>query len=110
MRILLDPREISNKMFLSVESKIPAVTPRFLEAEHISQAPQKPYRYTKLAFVWLLACVVLGSGLGCRRTANRRLDFNQDVQPILASRCFGCHGPDPEMRKACLRLDLEEWA
>ena len=93
-----------------MESEIPAVTPRFLEAEHISQAPQKPYRYTKLAFVWLLACVVLGSGLGCRRTANRRLDFNQDVQPILASRCFSCHGPDPEMRKAGLRLDLEEWA
>ncbi len=38
------------------------------------------------------------------------LDFNQDVQPILASNCFSCHGPDPEMRKAGLRLDLEESA
>jgi hypothetical protein len=39
-----------------------------------------------------------------------KLDFNQDVQPILAANCFSCHGPDPEMRKAGLRLDLEESA
>jgi Protein of unknown function (DUF1553)/Protein of unknown function (DUF1549)/Planctomycete cytochrome C/Concanavalin A-like lectin/glucanases superfamily len=51
---------------------------------------------------------------GCHRssinTAGRSLDFNQDVQPILAARCFACHGPDPEMRKAGLRLDLGEHA
>lgn len=52
---------------------------------------------------------------GCRTRetsakASRQIDFNQDVQPILASRCFACHGPDPEMRKAGLRLDLAEWA
>jgi hypothetical protein len=41
---------------------------------------------------------------------SQNLDFNQDVQPILASNCFSCHGPDPEMRKAGLRLDLEESA
>jgi Protein of unknown function (DUF1553)/Protein of unknown function (DUF1549)/Planctomycete cytochrome C/Concanavalin A-like lectin/glucanases superfamily len=44
------------------------------------------------------------------RMAGRPVDFNQDVQPILASRCFACHGPDPEMRKAGLRLDLAEYA
>jgi hypothetical protein len=42
--------------------------------------------------------------------SSQHLDFNQDVQPILASNCFSCHGPDPEMRKAGLRLDLEESA
>ncbi len=40
----------------------------------------------------------------------QHLDFNQDVQPILASNCFSCHGPDPSARKAGLRLDLEEYA
>jgi hypothetical protein len=40
----------------------------------------------------------------------QHLDFNQDVQPILAANCFSCHGPDPEMRKAGLRLDLGESA
>ena len=58
---------------------------------------------------------MLLSASGCHRdqvraAAGRRLDFNQDVQPILAARCFACHGPDPEMRKAGLRLDLSEWA
>jgi Protein of unknown function (DUF1553)/Protein of unknown function (DUF1549)/Planctomycete cytochrome C/Concanavalin A-like lectin/glucanases superfamily len=47
---------------------------------------------------------------GAKPGAATRLDFNQDVQPILAANCFSCHGPDPEMRKAGLRLDLEESA
>jgi hypothetical protein len=59
----------------------------------------------------LLAVALSMSVVACnRQQIARRLDFNQDVQPILASRCFSCHGPDPEMRKAGLRLDLAEWA
>jgi len=62
----------------------------------------------------LIVSLVLMAATGCHHdktdVAGRRLDFNQDVQPILASRCFSCHGPDPEMRKAGLRLDLAEWA
>ncbi len=81
----------------------------FTEAEHIRQAHPKPYRYTKPTIVSLLAAFALSTLGGCRRTQSR-LDFNQDVQPILASRCFSCHGPDPEMRKAGLRLDFAEWA
>jgi Protein of unknown function (DUF1549)/Planctomycete cytochrome C len=64
----------------------------------------------------LLAVALLATTVGCngRRSSGTQsqghLDFNQDVQPILASNCFSCHGPDPEMRKANLRLDLEESA
>jgi len=63
-----------------------------------------------MAVVSLLAAFLCGMLSGCRQTTARRLDFNADVQPILASRCFSCHGPDPEMRKANLRLDLAESA
>jgi hypothetical protein len=36
--------------------------------------------------------------------------FNRDVLPILADKCFACHGPDAAKRKAGLRLDREEAA
>ncbi len=62
----------------------------------------------------LLVGALLSASIGCRSrqaaVGTQHLDFNQDVQPILASNCFSCHGPDPEMRKAGLRLDLEESA
>jgi hypothetical protein len=64
----------------------------------------------------VIAAALLATAAGCTRDhssgsqAREHLDFNQDVQPILASNCFSCHGPDPEMRKANLRLDLEESA
>ena len=66
----------------------------------------------------MIAAALLVTAVGCRGTganliasrSGQHLDFNQDVQPVLASNCFSCHGPDPEMRKAGLRLDLEESA
>ena len=49
-----------------------------------------------MAFVWALSPVDV---------QGQKVSFSRDVFPILADRCFTCHGPDGEDRKAKLRLD-----
>ncbi len=39
-----------------------------------------------------------------------KVDYNEDVRPILSENCFYCHGPDANKRKAKLRLDVREAA
>ena len=35
------------------------------------------------------------------------VSFSKQIRPILADRCYSCHGPDAAQRKADLRLDQE---
>jgi hypothetical protein len=59
-----------------------------------------------------VAILVLAAGLrdcaaeGPADTA--RVAYNRDIRPILADRCFRCHGPDSGHRKAGLRLDRRD--
>ncbi len=46
----------------------------------------------------------------CSLQAADRLKYNRDVRPILADKCFSCHGADSAARKADLRLDQREAA
>ena len=39
-------------------------------------------------------------------SASERIDFNQNIRPILAAHCFHCHGPDEA--ESGLRLDAED--
>ncbi|MFM8731696.1 MAG: DUF1549 domain-containing protein, partial [Phycisphaerales bacterium] len=38
------------------------------------------------------------------------VDFTRDIAPLLAARCYQCHGPDASSRKAGLRLDRRDAA
>ena len=55
----------------------------------------------------LTICVVVN--LGTHLSAQSQpVDFNRDIRPILANKCFACHGPDSAVREADLRLDVSE--
>src|SRR5262245_31677342 len=38
--------------------------------------------------------------------ASKKVDYKQDIQPLLAAKCYSCHGPD--VQQAGLRLDLRQ--
>ncbi|MCM8542129.1 MAG: DUF1549 domain-containing protein, partial [Lentisphaeraceae bacterium] len=40
--------------------------------------------------------------------AEKKINFNRDIRPILSDRCFHCHGPDEHDRKKKLRLDITD--
>ncbi len=57
----------------------------------------------------MLACALLG-GVAVRGSGANRVDYNDDIRPILSDRCYSCHGPDAGQRQAGLRLDRETGA
>jgi hypothetical protein len=42
--------------------------------------------------------------------ANKPVDFQREIRPLLAENCFQCHGPDSTTRMAGLRLDIKDAA
>jgi hypothetical protein len=60
-----------------------------------------------LSRCWSLCLLVVCGSLSA---ADRPVNFARDIKPILASKCFACHGPDEKVRKGDLRLDTREGA
>src|SRR5262247_625444 len=65
----------------------------------------------------LLSCLLFSQaphGVTVRAVQNaaptRQIDFNRDIRPILADKCWSCHGPDAPAKKIKLRLDSEDAA
>ena len=59
----------------------------------------------------LIQAIVLCSLLTSAAVADDApIRFASDVKPILASKCWNCHGPDGKTRKGDLRLDVRDEA
>ena len=59
----------------------------------------------------LITAIVLCSLFTSAAVADEKaVSFAKDVKPILASKCWNCHGPDEQTRKGDLRLDVRDEA
>src|SRR5690348_9428869 len=80
----------------------------------VNSAPKSPaplQRFGSVFCAWLMAALLCGFGhTAVAQNNSEKVDFSFEVRPILADRCFKCHGPDEKTRKAKLRLDLPESA
>lgn len=82
-----------------------------------TDAMQGLSRHLKLRYLFLwvvvgVACLSHGSGCADDETssAEQSATFRRDVLPILADKCFACHGADADAREAELRLDTFDGA
>jgi mono/diheme cytochrome c family protein len=67
----------------------------------------QPLRFLTFSVLAALSAIVAIDVAGA---AEGKVSFSRDIKPILAGRCFACHGPDDAERKAELRLDEREAA
>ena len=63
-----------------------------------------------LAFSLIAVSACALSASSVVMAADRKIEFNRDVRPILSNNCYQCHGPDKNQLQAGLRLDKPEIA
>src|SRR5215468_4487905 len=65
------------------------------------------YRTIKFALLLVFAAIPFaGAQTNLPPVAGRKVDYKQDIQPLLSHNCYSCHGP--EVQQAGLRLDLRQ--
>jgi ankyrin repeat protein/mono/diheme cytochrome c family protein len=62
--------------------------------------------FVLVAFVAAMAIPFAAAQTKLPPAASRTVDYKQDIQPLLAQKCYSCHGP--EVQQAGLRLDLRQ--
>ena len=72
------------------------------------------YPRTLIVILFLFAGIILLSQ-ACNNKSKEgtlpdKISYNFDVRPILSDKCYACHGPDANKRKAELRLDIQDSA
>ena len=64
-------------------------------------------RTIKITLLLLFAAIAfVGAQTKLPSAASRKVDYKQDIQPLLAQKCYSCHGA--EVQQAGLRLDLRQ--
>ena len=64
------------------------------------------YRWSTSIAGWLL----VGLSVQTATAQGPTIDYARQIRPLLSDRCFKCHGPDDQERKAGLRLDVRDTA
>ncbi len=72
--------------------------------------PSSKLRFSRLALAVVFFVVGLVSFALNAVEPAEKVNFSFQIRPLLADRCFKCHGPDDKARKGKLRLDLAESA
>ncbi len=77
--------------------------------------PASPHTPAKAVKYKAMLCrapflLILALPLASQTVEFNRLEFNRDIRPILADKCFICHGPDAATKKVPFRLDREAFA
>ncbi len=65
-------------------------------------------RRARLAVILAGSSWLLATAGATNVRAERPVDFDREIRPILSEHCYACHGPDQKARKAGLRLDRRE--
>ena len=70
-------------------------------------------------FILALSCILFVSVINSCNSGEVLADgssmpdsvsYNFNIRPILSDKCYACHGPDANKRKAHLRLDIADSA